>query len=147
MLTYESDKLTRDALEQMRRKMVCAECGKPLALFWNTEKKLAFLTCRDYLRTKHEQIGKPNRAEDKSYQGGIRQMMQAEEKYGTDRAGQLVKYHGVTTLTRPQAMEILEVIWPDAPAPDKLAAAILCASYGLNPLAVSRCTQGCLFLP
>ena len=62
-------------------------------------------------------------------------MVQVETQHGLDKARQLTKYQGVTSLTRPQAMEILETIWPEAPAPDKLAAAILCASYGLNPLA------------
>ena len=54
---------------------------------------------------------------------------------GTEKANKLIKYHGITGLTRPQAMEILNTIWPDAPATDKVAAAILCVSYGLNPLA------------
>ncbi len=52
-----------------------------------------------------------------------------------DKANQLIKYQGITSLTRPQATEIIDTIWPDAPMPDKVAAAILCSSYGLNPLA------------
>ena len=57
------------------------------------------------------------------------------EQYGESKASKLVKYQGVTSLTRAQATEIMDTIWPDAPAQDKTAAAILCASYGLNPLA------------
>lgn len=58
-----------------------------------------------------------------------------DKEIGTEKTQQLVKYVGVTSLTRSQAMEIMETIWPAAPATDKVAAAILCSSYGLNPLA------------
>ena len=70
-----------------------------------------------------------------SYEEQIRDMVRLEKEQGLDKARQLTKYQGVTQLTRSQAMEILETIWPDAPATDKVAAAILCSSYGLNPLA------------
>ena len=62
-------------------------------------------------------------------------MEKIEQQYGLDKARELAKYQGVTSLTRPQALEIMETLWPGAPAVDKLAAAILCSSYGLNPLA------------
>ena len=132
---YESETVTREDLDKLRKKNQCLICGGMLDVFWDMEKNKAFLACHDFLRTQHEGIGKPNRAEDKSYEGGIRQMTQVEQEHGLEKTRQLIKYQGATSLTRQQAMEIMDVIWPDAPSPDKVAAAILCASYGLNPLA------------
>jgi len=57
------------------------------------------------------------------------------ESQGEIKTRALDKYMGSMVLTRPQAQEIMEIIWPDAPIQDKVAAAILCATYQLNPLA------------
>ena len=65
----------------------------------------------------------------------IRRIVEVERKQGIEAGRALAKYQGVTSLTRPQAMEILEIIWPKAPALEKTAAAMLCATYHLNPLA------------
>ena len=127
----ESD--NRELLGKLRFTQVCAECGSPLEALYDIDKHLPYLVCSKVHG--HEGIGKPNKKEDNSYEGGLRQMVQVEREHGFDKARQLTQYQGVTSLTRPQAIEILETIWPDAPAPDKLAAAILCSSYGLNPLA------------
>lgn len=100
MLTYESPGLTRGDLGKLRRKLLCAECATPLATFWDKEKKLIFLACRDYVTTHHEAIGTPNRAEDKSYRGGLIEMAQVEQEHGLDKARQLAKYQGRTMLTQ-----------------------------------------------
>ena len=72
---------------------------------------------------------------EEGYEQAIRDMVKVEKEQGLEKARQLSKYQGVTSLTRDQAMEIMSTIWPDAPQADKLAAAMLCATYGLNPLA------------
>lgn len=46
----------------------------------------------------------------------------------------LAKYQGMTTLTKGQATEILNACWPKAPKEEVIKAALLCASYQLNPL-------------
>ncbi len=72
---------------------------------------------------------------EEGYEQGIRDMVKKEQELGLEKVRQLSRYQGVTSLSRDQAMEIMSTIWPDAPQADKLAAAMLCASYGLNPLA------------
>lgn len=72
---------------------------------------------------------------EEGYEQGIRDMMKIEQELGFEKVRQLSKYQGVTSLNRDQAMEIMSTIWPEAPYADKLAAAMLCATYGLNPLA------------
>ena len=123
----------RELLKKLLHTHVCSTCGGELESFYDMLKHLPYLQCKTH--PKHEGIGKPNKKEDNSYQGGLKQMTMAEKEHGLDKARALVKYQGVTSLTRTQAMEILETIWPDAPEVDKVAAAILCSSYGLNPLA------------
>ncbi len=54
---------------------------------------------------------------------------------GEQKTRALERYRNVTSLTRAQAADIVEIMWPEAPFADKQAAAILCVSYGLNPLA------------
>src|SRR3990167_8991862 len=123
----------RQLFKQLRLSHVCSVCGGELESLYDLNRHLPYLQCR--LQPEHEGIGGPNKKEDNSYEGGLKQMVAVETKYGLDKARQLSKYQGITSLTRSQAMEILETIWPDAPATDKVSAAILCASYGLNPLA------------
>ena len=123
----------RDLLRKLCRTQRCSECGSELVAFWDAVKKLPYLQCR--ANAEHEGIGKPNKQQENNYEGGLRQMQQVEQQHGVDKARQLAKYQGVTSLTRQQALEIMETIWPNAPAVDKTAAAMLCVSYGLNPLA------------
>lgn len=122
----------RALLKKLRLTHVCSDCGGKLVPFFDLAQHLPYLICEAHPEAG---IGKPHRREDNSYEGGLRQMVEAENRYGIDKTRQLAKYQGVTSLTRSEAMEILETIWPEAPMPDKLAAAILCSSYGLNPLA------------
>ncbi len=123
----------RQAIKDYLKRERCAECGGTLEAFYDIQKHLPYLQCKN--NPEHEGIGKPNKKEDNSYKGGVNQMIQVEREHGVGKARQLVKYQGGTSLTRSQAMEIMEIIWPDAPVTDKMAAAMLCESYGLNPLA------------
>ncbi len=132
MPTYESDTLTRDKLEELRKRNKCAVCGNWLNMFLDPETHKVFIACKDWLTTHHEGIAKNYEYKELNRESGRESMV---NNIGQDKTNKLVKYQGVTSLTRPQAMEIMETIWPDAPASDKVAAAILCASYGLNPLA------------
>jgi hypothetical protein len=71
----------------------------------------------------------------------VRHYQEPDKKFETMRGNEmveqnhkLVKYQGVTSLSRADAMEIMETVWPGAPAAEKTRAAMLCASHGLNPL-------------
>ena len=133
MPVYESKEITKEKLEQIRKRSRCSECGEWLNTYLDHETHNTFIACKDWLRTHHEGIAKESREpRELNIPTKIKEM---EEEMGTEKANQRIKYQGVTSLTRPQAMEIMETIWPDAPMPDKVAAAILCSSYGLNPLA------------
>lgn len=57
-----------------------------------------------------------------------------EEEMGEEKALALRKYSNVPSLSKEQALEILETIWPGAPYQEKLKAAMLCRDYHLNPL-------------
>ena len=57
-----------------------------------------------------------------------------EQQVGKEVGTKLAKYMGVVSLTKPQAKEILEAVFPEAPASEITRAMILCANYGLNPL-------------
>ena len=46
----------------------------------------------------------------------------------------LQRYQGHTVLTKDEATEILQTIWPKAPANEVYKAALICQTYGLNPL-------------
>jgi hypothetical protein len=121
----------RELLAKLRQTCICAVCGGKLEAYWDYNKRLPFIVCCS--DTTHEGIANsglmPREVNIPTKEKEL------TEQIGNDKARQLIKYHGVSSLTRSQAMEIMETIWPDAPVPDKVAAAILCASYGLNPLA------------
>lgn len=57
-----------------------------------------------------------------------------EQQHGEETTRALEKYHGVTSLTRPQALEILQKVYPGAPEGEMTRAVLLCTSYSLNPL-------------
>lgn len=69
------------------------------------------------------------------YREQIHDMMKVEEEHGLEKTRQIAKYQGNLGLTVNQAREIIDVIWADAPEGEKRAAALLCHSYHLNPLA------------
>lgn len=57
-----------------------------------------------------------------------------EEQIGKEKTQALAKYAGVASLTKRASMEILDTLWPNAPKSEKTKAALICVSYGLNPL-------------
>lgn len=56
------------------------------------------------------------------------------EELGSEKTKALEKYVGVVSLTKWQAREILQAVYPDAPEAEMARAVLLCASYQLNPL-------------
>ena len=57
-----------------------------------------------------------------------------EQTLGEAKSKLLAPYTGVVSLTRDQATKVLQTIWPKAPAEEIFKAALICKSYGLNPL-------------
>ncbi len=65
------------------------------------------------------------------------QEYQINKQEGNDMVTQektLQRYQGCTNLTEKDATHILETCWPNAPKHEVVKAALLCQSYGLNPL-------------
>lgn len=119
----------RNLLKKLRLTQVCKECGGKLEALWDPIKKLPFLRCKT--NPEHEGISR----EARQFEPNIptrRKMM--EEEHGEAKARSLVKYEGVVSLTKTEANEILTLVYPNAPDPEKMRAVALCASYGLNPL-------------
>ena len=73
--------------------------------------------------------------EEYGYDEAIRDMVKAEKEFGIDKVRQIAKFQGSLALSQVEAMQIINVLWGDAPLADKKAAAMLCSSYRLNPLA------------
>jgi len=131
MPLYEDENTTREKLYELRRKNRCQVCGGMLNVFLDFDSRKAFLACNDWPRTHHEGIER----EAKEYELNIptrREMM--VEELGTEKATRLMKYEGVVSLTKAEAMEILGTIWPNAPEVEVMKAAMVCHQYGLNPL-------------
>ena len=57
-----------------------------------------------------------------------------EEELGKEKTTELAQYLRAKTLSPKIAATILRSIWPEAPDLEVAKAALLCASYGLNPL-------------
>lgn len=137
MPVYESEDITRDDLQKLRKRNVCKECNARLDVFMDFNKHLAFLACSDWPRTHHEGIMREASEYEKKGIDALniptrREIM--EKDYGTAKTKALTKYMGVVSLTKPQAREILTAVFPEAPDQEIARAVLLCASYGLNPL-------------
>jgi len=137
MPIYESENKTRENLERIRKTNVCAVCGAILNIYLDRDTGKVYVACWDYLRTHHEGIIR----EASSYeQKGLealniksrREIM--NKQFGEEKTTALEKYMGVTSLTRDQATEIMQQVYPKAPELEMKRAVLLCVSYSLNPL-------------
>jgi hypothetical protein len=132
MPIYEDEQHSREELDKLRRKNVCAECGGKLGLFYNSTKKLAFLACWEWTRSHHDGIAREPHGE--FIQPIIDRRKDMVQEHGEAKTRVLMKYEGVVSLTKQEANEILLTIWPKAPEVERQKAALICMSYGLNPL-------------
>ena len=57
-----------------------------------------------------------------------------EEQLGKEKNTELAPYFGLVSLTKEQATDIANTLWPKAPPVERHKAAVICAMYGLNPL-------------
>ena len=132
MPLYEDENRTREDLFELRKKNRCQVCRGMLNVFLDQETGRAFLACNDWLQTHHQGI---EREAPPPFEPNIltrREIM--VEELGKEKATSLEKYQGVVSLTREQAIYVLQTIWPEAPEVEVIKAAMVCAQYGLNPL-------------
>ena len=132
----EGETTRREKLYELRKKNRCKVCGGWLNVFVGDDGK-AFLACNDWHRTHHDGIEREASRYEKEGLDSLnietrREIM--EQEYGSKMTTALDKYMGVVSLTKPQAKEILQAVYPEAPDDEIARAVLLCASYGLNPL-------------
>ncbi len=132
MPVYESETISRDELEKVRKKNTCAVCGGWLNTFYDLIKHKAFIACNDWPRTHHEGIAREAYYGELNYEARREQMTQ---ELGVTKSRALARYATPgTVMTRDVASEIIETLWKDAPPVEKLKAIIICQQYNLNPL-------------
>jgi len=139
MPIYEEQGITREDLQDLRKKHKCKECGGMLNVFMDIDAGKAFLACNDWHRTHHEGI---ERAASRYETGGLselniptrREIM--EQEYGEVKTKALEKARLPMTgaLTQPQAEHILSLVYPNVPKDEVIRCAILCRDFGLHPL-------------
>ena len=132
-MAYYLESDDRDLLREMLYTNVCAVCSAKLEGYWDAHKKLPYLECSN--DPNHEGIAKEYREPREKNIPTRREEM--EQTMGVEKTQQLIKYHGVTTLTREATREIITTIWPAAEkaSPAEVFKAIqICVQYGLNPL-------------
>ena len=132
MPLYEDQNTTREDLFELRKRNRCKQCGGMLNVFLDRETGLAFLACNDWPRTHHQGIAREAEPPFEPNIATRREIM--VEEIGEAKATALEKYQGVVSLTREQAIYVLQTMWPEAPEVEVIKAAMVCAQYGLNPL-------------
>lgn len=136
-MPFYDETLTEEHLKEMADTHRCNECGGQLLLAWGGYYGIDGYVLRCGSNPEHSTIAPKSRTAvkaEETYQESIRRQMAMEEEYGVAKTRALAKYEGVTSLTKPEAKEILMAVFPDAPDPEITRAMILCAGYGLNPL-------------
>uniref|UniRef100_A0A6M3LKH7 Putative DNA recombination protein n=1 Tax=viral metagenome TaxID=1070528 RepID=A0A6M3LKH7_9ZZZZ len=118
---------TREEMKRIKAHNVCSECGAFLKLSLVDGKDA--LVCERF--PEHKGYARHFEPRDLSINARRKQMT---TEIGEKKTQALAKYSGVGQLTRDQAKEIVETIWPGAPKTEQLKAILLCANYQLNPL-------------
>ena len=139
MPIYEGDQYTYEQLMALRKRNVCRECGQRLDVFLDGASTYAFLACKDWLRTHHDGIERESSRYEKEGMASLniesrREILTTE--YGTETTTAMEKARIPTTgaLTQGQAMHILKLVYPKAPADEIVRCALLCRDFGLHPL-------------
>lgn len=131
MPVYESETLSRDELEKLRKKSSCKVCGGWVNMFFDIETGKAFIACKDWLRSHHDGIMREGRLFEENIPARRERM---EKEYGQEKALALADAANVAVMTKSVAVEIIETLWGDAPTIEKTKAIMMCYQYNLNPL-------------
>ncbi len=117
-------------VQRIIRYRTCAECGWELVR--SIENRETVIVCGRY----REHHGIADSYEEKNYNIATRREFMTQE-IGVEKTRALEKYGGATSLTKVEAQEIIDTIWPGASkaSPAEVYKAVsICAQYGLNPL-------------
>lgn len=120
-------------LKKLRRNNVCAECGRTLYVYLDLESKQSYIACPD---PKHEGIAREYKLKEGfDYQTEVRRSMKLEKQVGHEGTTALAHIPKQGQLTKPQAIEILSLVYPNATNDEIIRTAIFCRDFGLHPLA------------
>ncbi|MBA7598382.1 hypothetical protein ES703_05397 [subsurface metagenome] len=140
MPIYEEEgRVTREELLDLSKRNQCKECGEPLAVFIDMDSGKAFLACNDWRRSHHEGIEREASRYEMEGLASLNIPTRREimtQDYGEVKTRALEKSRLPMTgaLTKPQAMDILKLVYPDVPEDEIVRTAILCRDFGLHPL-------------
>ena len=112
-----------DELTKFVKKHICAQCEAPLVVRW--------------WQGEHEVKCGQDKAHQgfKSWKESKRQLeKEAKQMVVDNKVTDLAEYSGKTALAEAEAKHIVLTLWPKAPEPEVIKAALLCRQYGLNPL-------------
>ena len=124
----------------------CEECGEDLVIAQDPELNHRVLRCRQskdhqgYAKTKSiVRLWKEGWRFDAITEGVLREkyggsQVMVEHNLTREQTTALAQYQGMTSLSKQEATTILTTLWRDAPQEAVQRAALLCASYNLNPL-------------
>lgn len=119
---------------------VCDTCGGDIRLCWGGAYGINYhiLACfKDINHTGLRRDFSLSPADTPGFNlfdAGKKRRKQLERQHGETSIKAIARYEGVISLSRLMASEILEAIWPEAPAAEKARAALLCSTQQLNPL-------------
>lgn len=128
------------------RDYLCSECGGLLVEYWNGKKlqigcgkshshkgfRRADYKLEVLLVRRGEAISKGLPTDE--IDALIQDYQIKKQEVGMITGTSLGRYEGQTNLSEKEAAHILETCWPNAPKQEVMKAALLCKSYGLNPL-------------
>ena len=134
-MPYYPDNQDRNYCTQLVRKNICAECGGSLSLRYDFDNHRIMMVCNTDLR--HDGIAReykqPLQLEELNIPTRRKEMT---EEHGEKKTTALTK-SGVPlsgALTKSQALEVLELVYPNVPEPEIIRTAMLCRDFGLHPL-------------
>jgi len=137
MPIYESEELSREELDKMRRRNRCKECGGKLVVLYDLSQHLAFLACADWQRSHHEGTEREASRYEKEGLASLtieKRRETMEQEHGVEKTRALAKYMGGVAMTKAVATEIVNTMWGEAPMVEKAKVILLCEAYQLNPL-------------
>ena len=135
MPIYE-DQMAYEDMVRVSRDHCCSECGNILTVAWSADRNGYVLRCgRDITHAGYAKEKKQTMYPG-SHVGAIpkKEYKEMEKELGTMTTMKLVPYSTKTALTKSDAREIVETLWPGAPEIEKVKAIALCVHYQLNPL-------------
>jgi len=131
---YYPEDQSDENLKKLIRNNVCSVCGRQLSVYMDFEDPdhRCFLACSGRV---HEGIAREYKPPIEDYQSNMRKEAELQEEHGIEGSRALATIPKQGQLTKPQAMTVLNLIYPNATQIEIERCAIFCRDFGLHPLA------------